>query len=75
MELEGKTPTSSYLKDLIDRGIDEDVSVIFLQMQFDQHNAEVLAKEIGAEIIQINPLDLAWYTQMIFIADKLKSAI
>lgn len=75
MELEGKTPTSSYLKNLVDKGIDEEVSVIFLQMQFDQHNAEVLAKEIGAEIIQINPLDPEWYKQMVFIADKLKLAI
>lgn len=75
MELEGKTPTSSYLKELIDMGIEHNISVLFLQMQFDQHNAEVLAKEIGAEIIQINPLDPLWYTQMIAIADKLKSAI
>jgi zinc transport system substrate-binding protein len=75
MELEGKTPTSAYLKKLVDQGIVDDVSVIFLQMQFDQHNAEVLAKEIGAELIQINPLDVEWYKQMVFIADKLKSAI
>jgi len=75
MELEGKTPTSSYLKKLVDEGIDKEISVLFLQMQFDQHNAEVLAKEIGAEIIQINPLDPEWYKQMTAIADKLKSAI
>lgn len=73
MELEGKTPSSAYLKDLVDLGKEEGIKVIFLQMQFDQHNAEVLAKEIGAEIVQINPLDPEWFQQMLFITDKLKS--
>lgn len=75
MELEGKTPSSAYLKDLVDLGKKEDIKVIFLQMQFDQHNAEVLAKEIGAEIVQINPLDPEWYQQMLFITEKLKSKL
>ena len=71
MELEGKTPSSAYLKQLVDTGKSENIQVIFLQMQFDQHNAEVIAKEIGAEIVQINPLDPEWYKQMKFITKKL----
>ncbi len=71
MELEGKTPSSAYLKDLVDIGKSENIKVIFLQMQFDQHNAEVIAKEIEAEIVQINPLDPEWYKQMLFITEKL----
>lgn len=72
MELEGKSPSSAYLKNLADQGKEKGIGVIFLQMQFDQHNAEVLARETGAEIVQINPLDPAWYEQMIAITDKLK---
>ena len=54
---------------------EEGIKVIFLQMQFDQHNAEVLAKELSAEIVQINPLDPEWHKQMLFITDKLKSRL
>ena len=73
MELEGKTPTSAHLKRLTDLGNKENINVILLQKQFDQHNAEVLAKEIGAEIVLIDPLDPEWYDQMIYITDRLKA--
>ena len=72
LELGGKTPSAAHLKKLIDKGKQEQIGVVFLQMQFDQKNAEVLAKEIDAEIVQINPLDPEWYAQMLFIAEKLK---
>mgnify|MGYP001194195104 CR=1 FL=1 len=75
MELGGKTPSAGHMKALVDRGKEEKIGVIFLQMQFDQKNAEVLAKEIGAEIVQINPLDPDWFNQMVFITDKLKERL
>lgn len=71
LELMGKSPSASYLRDLVDIGKEEQIGIIFLQMQFDQHNAEVLAREIGAEIVQINPLDPEWFDQMLFISAKL----
>ncbi len=72
LELGGKTPSAAHMKKLIDKGKEEQIGVVFLQMQFDQKNAEVLAKEIDAEIVQINPLDPEWYAQMLFITEKLK---
>jgi len=72
LELGGKTPSAAHMKKMIDTGKEEQIGVVFLQMQFDQKNAEVLAKEISAEIVQINPLDPEWYTQMLFITEKLK---
>jgi len=73
IELGGKNPSSAHLKKLIDTGIEKNIKIIFLQMQFDQKNAEVLAKETGAEIVQINPLDIEWFDQMVFITQKLKA--
>ncbi len=72
LELGGKTPSSAHMKKLIDTGIKNDIRVIFLQMQFDQKNAEVLANETGAQIVQINPLDPEWMDQMYHITEKLK---
>lgn len=72
LELGGKTPSAAHMKKLIDTGREQQIGVVFLQMQFDQKNAEVLAREIGAEIVQINPLDPEWYEQMLYIAGKLR---
>lgn len=72
MELGGKEPSPSHLKHLVDLGSEENIGVIFLQMQFDQKNAEALANEIDAEIVQINPLDPEWKKSMRLITNKLK---
>ena len=72
MELGGKTPSSAHLKKLIDTALEKDIRIIFLQMQYDQKNADVLAKETRAETVQINPLAIEWHDQMIFITKKLK---
>ncbi|MCF8346713.1 MAG: zinc ABC transporter substrate-binding protein [Bacteroidales bacterium] len=72
LELGGKTPSSAHMKKLIDTGAKNNIKVIFLQMQFDQKNAEVLANETGAQIVQINPLDPDWMAQLFHITEKLK---
>ena len=72
LELGGKTPSAAHMKYLIDTGKKKNIRIVFLQMQFDQKNANVLADEIDAKIIQINPLALEWYEQMLLITDKLK---
>jgi zinc transport system substrate-binding protein len=73
LELGGKEPSPAHLKYMIDTGKERDIRIVFLQMQFDQRNAEVLAKEIDAEIVQINPLEEEWFTQMLYITEKLKT--
>jgi len=75
MELEGKTPSPSHMKKLTDLGREHQISTIFVQMEFDKKNAEILSKETGAEIIGINPLDYDWPGQMIRIAKKLGKAL
>lgn len=72
LELGGKTPSPAHLKSLVDVGMEKGIGVVFLQMQFDQKNAEVLSREIDAKIVQIDPLDPDWKSQLIFITEKLK---
>lgn len=72
LELEGKTPSPSHMKELSDLGREHGISTIFVQVEFDRKNAEVLAAEIGAKIVPLNPLDEEWPTQMMYIAKKLK---
>jgi zinc transport system substrate-binding protein len=71
LEIEGKTPSPAHLMEMTDLAIHHQISKILIQSQFDRKNAEVLARETGAEIIQFDPLDLNWGEQMYYIAEKL----
>lgn len=73
LEIEGKTPSPTHLKKLIDLGREENINSIFIQSQFDRRNAEVLADEISAKIIPFNPLDEQWDKQMLYIAKQFTS--
>ena len=73
LEIEGKTPSPTHLKKLIDLGRKENINSIFIQSQFDRRNAEVLADEINAKIIPFNPLDEQWDKQMLYIAKQFTS--
>lgn len=64
----GKEPTPNHLKSLIDSARANNVSVIFVQKEFDTNNAKVIAQETGAQIIEIDPLNYNWQQEMIRIA-------
>jgi len=71
LEIEGKTPSPAHLKEMVDLVHEYQISKVFIQNQFDRKNAEVLARETGAGIIQFDPLDLNWSEQMRYIAEQL----
>lgn len=74
LEIEGKSPSPAHLREITDLALKENISLILVQDQFDRTNAEVLAKEIGAEILAFDPLDPQWMEQMLYIADLFKSS-
>ena len=75
IEIEGKTPSPAHLKMLTDLSKQKTIKTIFIQSQFDKRNAEILAAEIDAEIIQFNPLDEDWTRQMLYIVDQFSHAL
>lgn len=72
IEEEGKEPSASHLKELIEVSKFENVKVIFIQPEFDQRNAEMIAQQTGTKIIPINPLSYDWEKEMLHIAQSLK---
>jgi len=64
IEEDGKEPSPSSLRKLIEESRAAGVKVIFVQMEFDRRHAEQIAAEIGAKIVTINPLDYNWGEQM-----------
>ncbi|MZP55923.1 MAG: zinc ABC transporter solute-binding protein [Bacteroidales bacterium] len=60
VEYEGKEPPPSRMKELIDIARKENIRVIFVQKEYDNKNARVIAHEIGAELKIIDPLSEDW---------------
>ena len=60
VENEGKEPTPSSLKELIDIGKAEKIRVIFIQREYDTKNAKAIAEETGAVLETIDPLSENW---------------
>ena len=72
IESDGKEPSPAQLKTLIEHCKKDHVKVIFIQQEFNQHNAEIVAQETGAELVTINPLSYEWQKEIINIANALK---
>ena len=68
----GKEPSPATLKTLIETCRREGAQVIFVQQEFDQRNAQLIADELGIEIVPINPLSHDWAEEIIRVANALK---
>ena len=71
IEEEGKEPSPFNLKEIIKICQKECVRVIFVQQEFDQRNAQLIASELGIQIVPINPLGYDWTEEMIRVAKAL----
>jgi zinc transport system substrate-binding protein len=75
IEIEGKEPSPSKLKEIIDKAKQHQVHSVFIQEQFDTHSAEVIAKELDGNVIIINPLNYEWLKEMKDITNKLSKTM
>lgn len=71
IEMEGKEPSPAQLKTLVETAQAHHTKVVFVQQEFDQKNAELIAKETGCQLTPINPLAYDWSREMIRIAKAL----
>jgi len=68
IEYEGKNPSPSQLKTLIDEAKKEKVKAVFMQQEFDPKNVETIADAIGVKPVPVNLLSYHWSDEMIKIA-------
>jgi zinc transport system substrate-binding protein len=68
IEFEGKSPSPSQIKGLVDVARKEKINTVFVQRGFDAKNAAVVAQEIGAEVFEIDPLTYEWDEELLRIA-------
>lgn len=71
IEQEGKTPSPTQMKRVIDTARQANIKIIFVQKQFDTHSADAIATEIGAKVAILDPLAEDWLTNMKTIASTL----
>ena len=72
IEHEGKEPSPAQLSQLISKANAEDIPVIFIQEEYDQRNAELVASETGAQLVRINPLAYDWMNEMNHLMEVFK---
>lgn len=64
IEIEGKEPKPADLKELINKAKDEEIKVIFVAPQFSKKAANMVAKQTGAEVVEIDQLPENWFSEM-----------
>jgi len=74
VEFEGKEPDPSRLVGLIDRAKKDSLRVVLVQREYDTKNARVVADEVGARVIVIDPLSEDWYLSTNEIISILKDS-
>ncbi len=75
VEIEGKSPKPAQMQELINLAKVNNIQIIFAQKQFSSKSAEIIAREIGGKVIQIDPLAEDWFTNMENVARQINSAV
>lgn len=75
IEYEGKSPSPRHMQHLIEEAEADNIGLVLIQKEFDEENATALAKAIDGNVVQIDPLDYQWPTQMISMAKKIADAL
>ncbi|WP_314054926.1 metal ABC transporter solute-binding protein, Zn/Mn family [Porphyromonas catoniae] len=74
IEEDGKEPSPTHLESVISRAREAGVRVVFIQKEFETKLVKSVAKELGAKIVEINPLDGDSQGELLRIADALAQA-
>jgi zinc transport system substrate-binding protein len=72
VETGGKEPSARQLEQLVEEAREEEVSVIFVQPEFDASSARVIADAVGAEVVIIGSLEENYVENLRSLAQKLK---
>lgn len=74
IEMQGKEPAPAQMLQSIKQAKAAGLHTIFIQVEFDRSNAELIAREIDGRIVQIDPLAYNWPENMLAIARALSES-
>jgi zinc transport system substrate-binding protein len=70
-----KSPDAHAVAELIETTRAAGARVVFVQPQFDTTAARLIAQEIGARVVPLDPLARDWQTNMLHVADALAEGL
>ena len=74
IEIEGKEPKPNELVELIEESKKHDIKIIFVSPQFSQKSAQAISKNIGANVVAIDPLSDNWYENLQKVANEIANS-
>ena len=74
VENDGKEPSPSRLRELIDLANEDNLKVIMVQREYDTRNARAIADETNSKVVVIDPLSEDWYSATTEIIRILKDS-
>lgn len=75
VEIEGKSPSPQQLAALIKLARAKEISVIFVQPQFDRRAAQRLAQALDAEVLTLDPLSADIFANLRAMAEKIATSL
>ena len=75
VESQGKSPGPKHITELIARAKAAGAKVIFVQPQFSQRSAEIIAKRIGGRVVPLDPLSGDYINNLEHIAEEFQKAL
>jgi zinc transport system substrate-binding protein len=75
IEKDGKEPQAAYMARLISEARDKNIRIIFVSPQFDTRSAEAIAREIGGNVVSIDPEGRNYIDNMRKVADAFREAL
>jgi len=75
IESEGKEPSPGELARIVEMGKEQRIPVVFVQPQFSERSAKVIASEMGAKVVPLDPLAPDWKGNLLRVAEAFRQAL
>ncbi|MCX5853085.1 MAG: zinc ABC transporter substrate-binding protein [Deltaproteobacteria bacterium] len=75
IEIEGKDPKPAQLQMLIRHARERGIRVVFVQPQFSAKNAEMVSREIGGQVVYVDPMAENWAGNLREVARKFRTVL
>ena len=74
IEVEGKEVRAKSLVNLIEFARSKNIKRVFVQKQFNKNSAEIIAREIDADVIELDPLDEDYIANLYYVTDAISNS-
>ena len=74
IEIQGKEAKPNELVELIEEAKKHDIKIVFVSPQFSQKSAQTISKNIGANVVVIDPLSDNWNENLLNVAKQIANS-